>query len=251
MALTPMYDGKSNSPKTTLSAAITANDTTIPVTLASVFPTAPNFATIGNDENAEVIFYTGISGNSLTGCTRGYNSETTASGWDAGTEISRQITKYDFDAIKRNILDLESRKIEGIDWGDIGGDIDDQTDLGTALAAKAPLASPAFTGTPTSPTAAASANDTQLATTAFVHKRGLFHVSITVAGAGTVKSYADENITATMRVVNCVFGTPANAPGKFTVVTAAGVITFTGTFLGSTTIDVDLMESDDVTATGV
>jgi len=38
----------------------------------------------------------------------------------------------------------------------------------TALSAKAPLASPVFTGTPTAPTATAGGNNTQLATTAFV-----------------------------------------------------------------------------------
>lgn len=42
------------------------------------------------------------------------------------------------------------------------------TGLDTALAAKAALASPAFTGTPTAPTAAAGTSSTQLATTAFV-----------------------------------------------------------------------------------
>jgi len=38
----------------------------------------------------------------------------------------------------------------------------------TALGTKAPLASPAFTGTPTAPTAAAGTNTTQIATTAYV-----------------------------------------------------------------------------------
>lgn len=42
------------------------------------------------------------------------------------------------------------------------------TNLTTDLAAKAPLASPSLTGTPTAPTAASSTNTTQLATTAFV-----------------------------------------------------------------------------------
>ena len=42
------------------------------------------------------------------------------------------------------------------------------TNLTTDLAAKAPLASPALTGTPTAPTAAAGTNTTQIATTAFV-----------------------------------------------------------------------------------
>lgn len=42
------------------------------------------------------------------------------------------------------------------------------TNLSTDLAAKAPLASPALTGTPTAPTATAGTNTTQIATTAFV-----------------------------------------------------------------------------------
>ncbi|MGO4917658.1 head decoration protein [Pseudogemmobacter sp. W21_MBD1_M6] len=42
------------------------------------------------------------------------------------------------------------------------------TGLDAALAAKAPLASPALTGTPTAPTAVSATNTTQLATTAFV-----------------------------------------------------------------------------------
>lgn len=43
-----------------------------------------------------------------------------------------------------------------------------ETDVSATLANYAPLASPALTGTPTAPTAAASTNTTQVATTAFV-----------------------------------------------------------------------------------
>src|SRR5574343_492220 len=42
------------------------------------------------------------------------------------------------------------------------------SNLVSQLAAKAPLASPALTGTPTAPTAAAATSTTQIATTAFV-----------------------------------------------------------------------------------
>ena len=48
----------------------------------------------------------------------------------------------------------------------------DVTGLDTALAAKAPLASPGFTGTPTAPTPTAGDNSTKLATTAFVQANG-------------------------------------------------------------------------------
>ncbi|HEV8035909.1 hypothetical protein [Yoonia sp.] len=49
-----------------------------------------------------------------------------------------------------------------------GHGIADVTGLQSALSAKAPLTSPALTGTPTAPTATGGTNTTQLATTAFV-----------------------------------------------------------------------------------
>jgi len=69
-------------------------------------------------------------------------------------------------------------------WGSITGTLSDQTDLNTALTAKAPLASPALTGTPTAPTAAAGTSSTQLATTSFV------------ATAVADKQAADSTLTA-------------------------------------------------------
>ncbi|WP_249920662.1 phage tail protein, partial [Salmonella enterica] len=50
----------------------------------------------------------------------------------------------------------------------INNDPNFSTTINNALALKAPLASPALTGTPTAPTAAQSTNNTQIATTAFV-----------------------------------------------------------------------------------
>lgn len=53
-------------------------------------------------------------------------------------------------------------------WGSITGTLSSQTDLNSALNAKAPLADPTFTGVPAAPTAAGGTNTTQIATTAFV-----------------------------------------------------------------------------------
>lgn len=50
----------------------------------------------------------------------------------------------------------------------LGNDANFATTMTNALAAKAPLASPTFTGTPSAPTATAGTNTTQVATTAFV-----------------------------------------------------------------------------------
>lgn len=52
----------------------------------------------------------------------------------------------------------------------LGDDANFATTVTNSLAAKAPLASPAFTGTPTAPTAAAGTNTTQIATTAFAQE---------------------------------------------------------------------------------
>ena len=57
-----------------------------------------------------------------------------------------------------------------------GTDLVRKSQLDTLLAPKAPLASPALTGTPTAPTAAPATNTTQIATTAFVQE--------VLAGAG-------------------------------------------------------------------
>jgi hypothetical protein len=66
-------------------------------------------------------------------------------------------------------------------WGPIEGNLADQLDLKAALDAKAPLASPVFTGNPTAPTAADRDNDTSIATTAFVQKE-------LAAGTATAKN---------------------------------------------------------------
>lgn len=62
--------------------------------------------------------------------------------------------------------------------------ISDVTSLQTTLDAKAPLASPALTGTPTAPTASAGTNTTQIATTAFVQAA----VSASAAGLDVKQS---------------------------------------------------------------
>lgn len=97
-----MYPGVNNSPQTTLTTAITADATTIPVADASVLPTGPNLATIGTESNAEVIRYASKSGNNLTGCERGFGG-TTASVWPLDTPVYRAWTKYDYDTVIANI----------------------------------------------------------------------------------------------------------------------------------------------------
>lgn len=67
MAQVEMFPAVANSPATELTAALTDIATTVSVLDASKLPDAPNIATIGVDESAETIKYTGKSGNDLTG----------------------------------------------------------------------------------------------------------------------------------------------------------------------------------------
>lgn len=69
-------------------------------------------------------------------------------------------------------------------WGTITGTLATQADLNSALALKAPLASPALTGNPTAPTQSALNDSTNLATTAFVQQER--KTRIQTAGANTV-----------------------------------------------------------------
>ncbi|MCL6605633.1 MAG: hypothetical protein K6T94_22445 [Paenibacillus sp.] len=103
-----MYPAMPNSPGTELSAAITAVVTTIPVLSVAALLAAPNLTTIGVDETSEVILYTGISGNTLTGCTRGFGG-TTARSWATASKVARYFTAADHNAFKANIEDHETR----------------------------------------------------------------------------------------------------------------------------------------------
>lgn len=106
MALVSMYEGLAFSPQTTLADSISASASVIPVTDVSVFPPAPNYATIaGNDGDGETILYTAKTGSALSGCTRGV--EGTAKRWDTGEIISRNWTAKDHSVLIANLKALE------------------------------------------------------------------------------------------------------------------------------------------------
>jgi phage-related tail fiber protein len=92
----------------------------------------------------------------------------------------------------------------------------DQVDAHTtALSAKAPLASPDFTGTPTAPTPATGTNNTQLATTAFVKNEAdlrapagtVLYVARTTAPSGYLKANGAAVSRATYAALFASIGT--------------------------------------------
>ena len=116
MTFNTLYSAQVNSPDTTLSSGIDDSVTTIPVTELGVFPAGPNLAVIGKGNDAETILYTDKSAASgagnLTGVTRAYDSDGTygvASAWIKDTVISRNFTSHDWDTIKNNAEDLNTR----------------------------------------------------------------------------------------------------------------------------------------------
>ncbi len=107
------------------------------------------------------------------------------------------------------------------------------TTINNALALKAPLSSPALTGTPTAPTAAQSVNNTQIATTAFVKSAIATMVGSAPAALDTLNELAaalgnDPNFATTM--LNALAGkqpldnTLTNLSGK----DVAGLLAYLG-----------------------
>ncbi|HFL4335664.1 TPA: phage tail protein [Escherichia coli] len=117
------------------------------------------------------------------------------------------------------------------------------TTINNALALKAPLSSPALTGTPTAPTAAQSVNNTQIATTAFVKSAIAAMVGSAPAALDTLNELAaalgnDPNFATTM--LNALAGkqpldnTLTNLSGK----DVAGLLAYLGLGEGSPAIGV-------------
>ena len=115
----------------------------------------------------------------------------------------------------------------------INNDPNFSTTINNALALKAPLSSPALTGTPTAPTAAQSVNNTQIATTAFVKSAIAAMVGSAPAALDTLNELAaalgnDPNFATTM--LNALAGkqpldnTLTNLSGK----DVAGLLAYLG-----------------------
>ncbi len=100
-----LYPGIAFSPQAALAANIGAADTVIRVSDASVFPNAPNLATIGTDEDGETILYTAKADGLLSGCQRGV--EGIARAWNAGEIIGRNFTAHDYNSLIRAVGDAQ------------------------------------------------------------------------------------------------------------------------------------------------
>ena len=112
-----------------------------------------------------------------------------------------------------------------------------------SLSLKAPLASPAFTGTPTAPTAAAGTNNTQIATTAFVNSKiELTDLSVTQNSASGTGTLSYDNSTGVFSYTPPASVNFANLTGKPTTVAGYGI-----TDALTTGADADIGSNDFIT----
>ena len=200
---------------------------------ASVLPAAPNIAVIGSDENCEIISYSSISNNTVTISARGLG-DSTAKVWPSGSTVARNHTSLDHNTLKSNIESLNTGKAEADHNHDAR--YYTETEVDTKLGAKANLASPALTGTPTAPTASSGTNTTQIATTAFVKtelaKEILYFTnqatSVTSAATAEFCRITDSRIDANTVVLNCNFTVPSAITSGVSWTSAAGYISFKG-----------------------
>ena len=131
-----------------------------------------------------------------------------------------------------------------------GTEIDTEfNNIATAVATKADLASPAFTGSPTAPTPTAGDNDTSVATTAFVQAavNALYPVGSiytnasvstnpnTLLGFGTWSAFGSGKVLVGVDAGDAAFDTLGETGGSKDAITVSHThtATFTGTALGT------------------
>ena len=196
-------------------------------------------SSISGDGSSTTITFTKVDGTTGTFVTKDttYSAATQS---DAGLMSAADKTKLDGIATGANNTTVDS-SLSSSSTNPVQNKV-----INTALAAKAPLASPALTGTPTAPTAASGTNTTQIATTAFVKDavdtsaRGLkIFKTVKVGSTSIVADSATD--TLTLEAGNNVTLTPDATNDKVTI---AATDT---TYSAATTSAAGLMSPEDKT----
>lgn len=130
-----------------------------------------------------------------------------------------------------------------------GTEIDSEFNaIASAVASKADTASPAFTGTPTAPTAAAGTSTTQLATTAFVtaalqavYPVGSIYINatsssnpVTLLGFGTWEAFGAGRVMVGLNASDALFDTAEETGGSKDAIVVSHTHTATVTDAGHT-----------------
>ena len=152
---------------------------------------------------------------------------------DLGTFTGGTIS--DSGTVKAALQELET-KVEAVQT-DVDGN---ESDADTAIALRATINSPTFTGTPAAPTASAGTNTTQLATTAFVTTAVANTIESAPGALDTLNELAaalndDANFSTT--VTNLINANETHIDNAVTLTGVAKDGTNLGTFTGSTITD--------------
>ena len=152
---------------------------------------------------------------------------------DLGTFTGGTIS--DSGTVKAALQELET-KVEAVQT-DVDGN---ESDADTAIALRATINSPTFTGTPAAPTASAGTNTTQLATTAFVTTAVANTIESAPGALDTLNELAaalndDANFSTT--VTNLINANETHIDNAVTLTGVAKDVTNLGTFTGSTITD--------------
>lgn len=243
MALQTMYPAKNNSPATALTEGITAESTSMKLYDASVLPAAPNICVIGNDDTAEIVIYTGISGNTVTGLGRGVNG-TIAKAWPVDTHVARNITTYDHEAFRANITALDNSKQNNLtfDTTPTADSANPVTSGGIKTALDTKQDTLTFDQTPTP-------SSTNPVESGGVYEAIEDHAPFLITGtasAGSAVTITDTRINSEHWRVpenGITFGTPTNVTtgGTWTTNVENHTITINATFTGATTVTINMV----------
>ena len=166
--------------------------------------------------------YTAAEKTKLAGIADGANKTTVATSITAsGTNPVTSKAIHDALAGKQDELTFDTAATSGSTNPVTSGGIY------TALGKKANLASPTFTGTPKAPTASAATDNTQIATTAFVHDLtdGKANSATTLAGYGITDAYTKSEVDAAIATGTALDVDSAPTSGSDHLVTSGGVYT--------------------------
>ena len=158
----------------------------------------------------------------LAGIAAGANKTTVATSITAsGTNPVTSKAIYDALAGKQDELTFDTTPTSGSTNPVTSGGVY------TKVNALAPKASPTFTGTPKAPTAAAATDNTQIATTAFVHDvaDGKADAATTLAGYGITDAYTKSEVDAAIATGTALDIDDAPTSGSTHLVKSGGVYT--------------------------
>jgi hypothetical protein len=233
--------GVSSSTIATLPGLITTNTNAIAANTASITANSNSIATLNTNVAANTVSITAIA-TAIATNTASIATNATAITTEATTARAAELTLTN--SVNANTASITANtNAIAANTTSITANSTDIATINTNLALKAPLASPAFTGTPTAPTPATSDNSTKVATTEYV-KNSIVAANAGLSSIGAISATSNAK-GATISGTTELILTPAD-------ITNGGVVT-TGaqTFAGAKTFSNTANFLTDITVNGL